>query len=164
MKRILAVGARAADWIGAALVAAILLAVIAGVARRYLLGAPIVWIDELTSVLFLWAVFWTAALVVPLRDHVAFELVEGMLPSGGRRALGVAAAFAAAIALGAAAPKIIDFVQFLWRERTPALQWRLDFVYACFGLFVVAVAVRFLVLAVRLCGRDWRDELDPPGP
>jgi len=109
-------------------------------------------------------VFWTAALVVPLREHVAFELVEGALPLGVRRALGVVAALAAALALAAAAPNIIDFLLFLWRERTPALQWRLDFVYACFGLYVVAIAVRFLVRAVRLCGRDWRDELDPPGP
>ena len=115
MKRITAAGARAADWIGAALVAAILVAVIAGVARRYLFGAPIVWIDELTSVLFLWAVFWTAALVVPLRDHVAFELVDSALPKGARRWMGVVAASAAALALAAAAPKIVDFILFLWR-------------------------------------------------
>jgi TRAP-type C4-dicarboxylate transport system permease small subunit len=162
MKRIAAAGARAADWVGAALVAAILFAVIAGVARRYLFGAPIVWIDELTSVLFLWAVFWTAALVVPLRDHVAFELVDGALPKVARRWIGVLAAVAAALALGAAAPKIVDFILFLWRERTPALQWRLDFVFACFGLFVIALAVRLLARALRLFGRDWRDELEPP--
>jgi TRAP-type C4-dicarboxylate transport system permease small subunit len=162
VKRISAAGARAAEWVGAALVAAILVAVIAGVARRYLFGAPIVWIDELTSVLFLWAVFWTAALVVPLRDHVAFELVDGALPNGARRWVGILAAMAAALALGAAAPKIVDFILFLWRERTPALQWRLDFVFACFGLFVVALAVRLLVRAARLFGHNWRDELDPP--
>jgi TRAP-type C4-dicarboxylate transport system permease small subunit len=159
MRRLLAAGARAADWIGAALVAAILVAVVAGVARRYLFGAPIIWIDELTSVLFVWTVFWTAALAVPLREHVAFELVDGLLPPGARRAVGVLAALAVAAALGAAAPKIIDFLLFLWRERTPALQWRLDFVFACFGLFVVALALRFLARAARLVGRDWRDEL-----
>jgi TRAP-type C4-dicarboxylate transport system permease small subunit len=164
VKRIAAAGARAADWVGAALIAAILVAVIAGVARRYLFGAPIVWIDELTSVLFLWAVFWAAALVVPLRDHVAFELVDGALPTGARRWVGVAAASAAALALAAAAPEIVDFILFLWRERTPALQWRLDFVFACYGLFVIALAVRLIVRAVRLFGRDWRDELDPPAP
>jgi TRAP-type C4-dicarboxylate transport system permease small subunit len=164
VKRLLAAGARAAEWVGAALVAAILVAVVAGVARRYVFGAPIVWADELTSVLFVWAVFWTAALVVPLREHVAFELVDGALPPAGRRALGLIAALAAAIALGAAAPKVVDFLLFLWRERTPALQWRLDLVYACFGLFVVAMAVRFLARAVRLAGRGWRDEIDGPGP
>jgi TRAP-type C4-dicarboxylate transport system permease small subunit len=164
VKRIAAACARAADWVGAALVAAILFAVIAGVARRYIFCAPIVWIDELTAVLFLWAVFWTAALVVPLRDHVAFELVDGALPPGVRRGIGLLAAAAAALALAAATPKIVDFILFLWRERTPALQWRLDFVFACFGLFVIALAVRLLVRAARLFGRDWRDELDPPTP
>lgn len=164
MKRIAATGARLADRVGAALIAAILVAVIAGVARRYLFGAPIVWVDELTSVLFVWAVFWTAALVVPLREHVAFELVDGALPRTARRWLGAAAALTAAIGLGLAAPKIVDFILFLWRERTPALQWRLDVVFACFGLFVVAMAVRLLVRALRLTGRGWRDELDPPAP
>jgi TRAP-type C4-dicarboxylate transport system permease small subunit len=164
VSRLLTAGARAADWIGAALVAGILLAVVAGVARRYLFGAPIVWIDELTSVLFVWAVFWSAALVIPLRDHVAFELVDGAAPPGVRRWVGVLAAVAAALTVGAAAPKIVDFILFLWRERTPALQWRLDFVFACFGLFVIALAVRLLVRAARLFGRDWRDELDPPTP
>jgi TRAP-type C4-dicarboxylate transport system permease small subunit len=164
VNRLLTAGARAADLVGAALVAAILGAVIAGVARRYFFGAPIVWIDELTSVLFLWAVFWAAALVVPLREHVAFELVDGALPRSVRRWVGVAAALAAAIGLGLAAPKIVDFILFLWRERTPALQWRLDVVFACFGLFVVAMALRLLVRAVGLLGRGWRDELDPPAP
>lgn len=164
MQRLAATSARVADHVGAALIAAILVAVIAGVGRRYLFGAPIVWIDELTSVLFLWAVFWSAALVVPLREHVAFELVDGALPRAARRWLGAAAALAAAIGLGLAAPKIVDFILFLWRERTPALQWRLDVVFACFGLFVVAMAVRLLVRALRLTGRGWRDELDPPAP
>lgn len=162
MKRLAAMGARAADHVGAALIALILVAIVAGVARRYLFGAPIVWIDEFSSILFLWAVFWTAALVVPLREHVAFELVDGMLPRAARRWVGIAVALAAAIALGLAAPKIIDFILFLWRERTPALQWRLDIVFACFALFVVAMAVRLLTRAVRLFGRGWRDELDPP--
>ena len=164
MKRLASASARVADHVGAALIAAILVAVIAGVARRYLFGAPIVWVDELTSILFLWAVFWTAALVVPLREHVAFELVDGALPRAARRWVGAAVALAAAIGLGLAAPKVVDFILFLWRERTPALQWRLDAVFACFGLFVVAMAVRLLVRALRLVGRGWRDELDPPGP
>ncbi len=36
-------------------------------------------------------------------------------------------------------PATLDYILFLWRERTPVLQLRLDIVYACFGIFVVAV-------------------------
>lgn len=155
----LARAGRLAEAIGGALVAALLVAVLVGVARRYLFGTPLVWIDELVSALFLWVVFWTAALAVPLREHVAFELIDEMLPEGVRRAVAIAAALAAAAGFALAAPKIVDFIVFLWRERTPALQWRLDLVYACFGLFVVALALRFLARALRLLGRGWRDAL-----
>ena len=69
------------------------------------------------------------------------------------------------VALGAAAPKIVDFILFLWRERTPALQWRLDFVFPCFGLFVISLAVRCLVRPVRLfcpACELWTDEPGDP--
>jgi hypothetical protein len=42
----------------------------------------------------------------------------------------------------AAAPGALDYIHFLSRERTSVLNWRLDLVFACFGIFVVAVIVR----------------------
>ena len=55
-----------------------------------------------------------------------------------------------------AAPGAIDYIQFLWRERTPVMQWRLDYVYACFGIFLVAVILRALWFLFGLATRDWR--------
>jgi TRAP-type C4-dicarboxylate transport system permease small subunit len=144
---------RLAAAISALLIAAVLGAVLLGVARRYLFGAPLSWSDELSAVLFVWAVFWTAAFAVPLREHVAFDLVFDLLPPGARRALGIVASAVVGLALLAALPKTVEFVAFLWRERTPALQWRLDYVYACFPLFMGAAALRFLSQAVLLCLR-----------
>ena len=144
---------RAAAAISAFLIAAVLGAVLLGVARRYLFGAPLSWTDELSAVLFVWAVFWTAAFAVPLREHVAFDLVLDLLPAGLRRGIAIGASLAVGLALLAALPKTVEFVAFLWRERTPALQWRLDYVYACFPLFMGAAALRFLWQAVLLCLR-----------
>jgi len=144
---------QAAAAISALLIAAVLGAVLLGVARRYLFGAPLSWSDELSAVLFVWAVFWTAAFAVPLREHVAFDLVFDLLPPGARRALGIVASAVVGLALLAALPKTVEFVAFLWRERTPALQWRLDYVYACFPLFMGAAALRFLSQALLLCLR-----------
>jgi TRAP-type C4-dicarboxylate transport system permease small subunit len=144
---------RLAAAISALLIAAVLGAVLLGVARRYLFGAPLSWTDELSAVLFVWAVFWTAAFAVPLREHVAFDLLFESLPLGARRVLGIVASTVVGLALLAALPKTVEFVAFLWRERTPALQWRLDFVYACFPLFMGAAALRFLSQAVLLCLR-----------
>ena len=144
---------RAAAAISALLIAAVLGAVLIGVARRYLFGAPLSWTDELSAVLFVWAVFWTAAFAVPLREHVAFDLVLDSLPASLRRGIAIGASLAVGLALLAALPKTVEFVAFLWRERTAALQWRLDFVYACFPLFMGAAALRFLWQALRLCLR-----------
>ena len=144
---------RAAAAISAFLIAAVLGAVLLGVARRYLFGAPLSWTDELSAVLFVWAVFWTAAFAVPLREHVAFDLVLDSLPASLRRGIAIGASLAVGLALLAALPKTVEFVAFLWRERTPALQWRLDYVYACFPLFMGAAALRFLWQALRLCLR-----------
>ena len=90
---------------------------------------------------------------MPLREHVAFDLLFESLPPGVRRALGIAASVLVGLALLAALPKTVEFVAFLWRERTPALQWRLDYVYACFPLFMGAAALRFLWQVLRLCLR-----------
>jgi TRAP-type transport system small permease protein len=144
---------RLAAATSALLVAAVLLVVLFGIARRYLLGAPLPWTDELSAVLFVWAVFWAAAFVVPMRDHVAFDLVLDALPAHAQRVVGIAVSALAGVALLAALPKTIEFVGFLWRERTPALQWRLDYVYACFPLFMAAAGLHFLAHAVRLCLR-----------
>ena len=124
-----------------------------GVARRYVFGAPLSWTDELSAVLFVWTVFWTAAFAVPLREHVAFDLVLDALPASLRRGIAIGASLAVGVALLAALPKTVEFVAFLWRERTPALQWRLDYVYACFPLFMGAAALRFLWQVLRLCLR-----------
>jgi TRAP-type C4-dicarboxylate transport system permease small subunit len=140
---------RAAAAVSALLVAAVLAAVLVGVARRDLFGAPLVWIDELSVVLFIWCIFWTAALVVPLGEHVAFDLVFNSLPSRARKVVTIVSCVLVGAALLAALPSITNFILFLWRERTPALQWRLDYVYFCFALFIAAAALRFLYLAFK---------------
>jgi TRAP-type C4-dicarboxylate transport system permease small subunit len=150
---------RAAELVAALLVAALFAVIVLGVARRYLFGVPLIWADEAAAILFVWLVFWTGALVLRLREHVAFEIVYEMLPPAGRRALGLAGAAVCALALGASTPKIVDFVMFLWRERTPVLQWRLDWLYSCFVLFIVAAAVRFAAWAVALMRERWREDL-----
>jgi len=140
---------RAAETIAALLVAAVFAAILLGVARRYLFGTPIVWVDELSTVLFVWAIFWAGAFAVGVREHVSFDLVHQALPPRAAAILWRVVCALVAIALLAALPKLWNFVAFLWRERTPALQWRLDYVYAVFVLFIAAAALRFGWEAVR---------------
>jgi len=55
-----------------------------------------------------------------------------------------------------ALPGTLDYLMFLWRERTPVLSLRLDLVYSCFGIFMIAVVIRQAVSAVKLLGPRWR--------
>ena len=101
---------RWAGWISAALLGAIFLVILAGVAARYGFARPLAWTDEVVVVLFVWLVFWTGALVVPAREHVAFEIVFEMLPPAGRRVAGFIGAATTAALLFYATPKTIDFI------------------------------------------------------
>ena len=139
----------------AALVAALLLAgifgvILVGVFARYVLAHPLAWVDEIAVILFLWLVFWTGALVVRSREHVAFDLVYEMLPPGAQRAVGIAGSLTCALLFAFACPKIADYIAFLWRERTPVLQWRQDWIYVCFTLFIAVAALRFAAHAIEL--------------
>ncbi len=68
----------------------------------------------------------------------------------GRRIIQALGALLVAVMFLVALPTVYDFVRFLWRERTNALQWRLDIVYSCFVVFWVSVIVRAALKLVRL--------------
>ena len=127
----------------ALLVAAVFVAILTGVTRRYLFGQPLVWIDELSTVLFVWSIFWAGGFAIGVREHVSFDLLHEALPPAAARWIWRGACLLVALALLAALPKLWNFIAFLWRERTPALQWRLDYVFSCFVLFIAAAGLRF---------------------
>ena len=116
--------------------------------QRYVAGAPSSWSDELCAILFLWVVFGGAALVVPYREQIAIGLLyDGQRPFT-RRWMEAAGAGAAGLILLATLPVTLDYIAFLWRERTPALRWQLNHVYLVFGLFQGLVGVQLLFRAL----------------
>jgi TRAP-type C4-dicarboxylate transport system permease small subunit len=148
--------ARVADAIACAMFAAVFLIFIYKIVMRYVAHAVVAWADEISVVLFIWTIFWANAFVVEDKRQITFDLLYRHLGPHGQR---IAAMLRLAIILGIflyAAPGAIDYIQFLWRERTPVLQWRLDIIYACFGIFLVAVILRSALWLVGLARRDWR--------
>lgn len=146
----------AAELVSAAMFAAIFAIFIAAIAARYLFNRPLPWADELNVILLLWMTFWTGAVVTRDREHVVFDLVYERLGGQGKRTMLLAGALAFGALFAAAFPTIWGYVAFLWRERTSALEWRLDYVYSCFALFVAATVLRLAWNAALLCGRHWR--------
>lgn len=81
---------RALEWLVIALMLALFVEVTLGVAFRAF-GRPLVWYDEVASILLAWLTFYGSALASVKRAHIGCpELVQQMRPSA-RRALGIVA-------------------------------------------------------------------------
>jgi len=132
---------------------------LAGIFARYVLGKPLAWSDELIMVIFLWVVFLTEAFVITEREQVTFDGIYDLVGERMRRFILAAGSLAIGVMFLIALPTVFDFVTFLWRERTNAMQWRLDIVYFCFVTYWASVTVRAAFKLARLAGRNWRDEV-----
>ena len=148
-----------ADWIAAAMFAAVFLIFNYKIFTRYFEHNEAVWADEVLVILFIWIIFWAQAFVLRDGDQITFDLIYRLLPARGQRI----AALARHVLVGGvflwALPGSLGYIRFLWREHTPVLNWPLDLVYSCFGLFLVAVIVRSLLSVRRLLGSRWWNEI-----
>lgn len=150
---------RAAEAIGVAIFAALFVSFLLQVFFRYVLNRPLGWTDELSLVLYPWAVFWACAFITRWREHVAFDIVYHGVAPPVRRAFAVAGAAIVLALFVVALPATIDYVLFMARERTPVLGWRYDLVFACFPIFLIALALRSAWQLRALLGRRWHDSV-----
>ena len=148
-----------ADWIAAAMFAAVFAIFNYKIFTRYFEHNEAVWADEVLVILFIWIIFWAQSFVVRDRDQITFDLIYRLLSARGRRA----AALARHVLVGGvflwSLPGSLGYIRFLWREHTPVLNLPLDLVYSCFGLFLVAVIVRSFLSVRRLLGSRWSNEI-----
>ncbi|WP_417587128.1 TRAP transporter small permease [Pararhodobacter oceanensis] len=114
---------------------------------RYLVGTPSRWSDELIVILFLWVVFGASAMVVPMRDHIAVGLLVDSIPPRAGHWLTVLGSVVAGVILLVSLPVTLDYIAFLWRERTPALRWPLSQVFFIFGIFQGLAGLRLILSA-----------------
>lgn len=130
-----------------------------GIGMRYLANRPLAWIDEAVTLLSVWGTFWTGACVLKWPEFIAFDVLFGVLkPERQRQWLAAGAAGFIAL-IGFAMPGMVDYTLFLWRERTDAMQLRLDIVYSICPFFFSVVLVRLCLTVRELIGPDWRLEL-----
>lgn len=61
--------------------AAIVLITLAAVWWRYVLNAPIAWIEQVSNMLFIWIVFVGSAVLYRQKLHIAVDMFLDMLPS-----------------------------------------------------------------------------------
>ena len=138
----------------ALLVLAEIVVLLAGVTSRYLLHAPLVWSDELASMLFLWLAMLGAVIALRRGEHMRMTALVGMAPPGVRAFLDVVAIAAPIAFLAMVIGPAISFAQDESFITTPALElsnsWRA-------AALPVGSALMLLVAVVRLARMgNWR--------
>ena len=135
-----------ADAVCGMLFAAVFVIFCYKIARRYLPPHDAVaWADEVSVILFIWIVFLANGFVVEERRQISFDLLHRNLSPRGQRRMEIARMLLVGGIFLAAVVGSFDYILFLWREKTPVLQARLDVIYICFGFYMVAVIVRYAV-------------------
>jgi TRAP-type C4-dicarboxylate transport system permease small subunit len=127
---------------GAGLFAALFLVFIVQVTARFVFGRPLPWTDEAAVILYVWVILWSAALVVPEREHVAFDLVWNLAGPRTRKLMKALGLIAVGSLAAWAFPASVDFARFMAREGSPVLGLPLVWLFAPFVLLLAALVVR----------------------
>lgn len=150
---------RAAEIVGGGLFLLAFGGFIVQVFFRYVMNDPLRWSEEFVMICFIWTVFWAAAFMVPIREHVSFDVVyDGASPEK-RRILSVIAMVAVIIAFGVLVPYTWEYLDFLQRKKSPVLRIQMHWIYGCYLLFVAGFALQASARLIRLFGPDWRTQI-----
>ena len=138
----------------AILVVAEIVILFAGVLARYVFQAPLVWSDELASILFLWLAMLGSVIALQRGEHMRLTAVVARLsPTGQARAAALASAAVAAFLL-MVVPAGWDYAAEQWFIQTPALNMHDTFRAAAIpvgALLMLATAL------TRLAQLHWRE-------
>lgn len=112
---------RAANAVGGGLFLALFVVFIIQITARFGFNQPLPWTDEAAVVLYIWVILWAAAVMVPEREHVVFDLVWNSVGRRTRQAMQIVGnGLIGGLAL-VGLPASWDYVHFMAREGTPVL-------------------------------------------
>lgn len=133
---------KAADLIGGTLFLTLFIVFVIQVTARFGFNRPMAWTDEAAVILYVWVILWSAAFVVPDREHVAFDLIWNSVNLPTRKVMRVAGN----LLIGGVAlygiPATWDYVHFMKRESSPVLGISFMLIFLPFVLLLVALVVR----------------------
>ena len=112
---------RPLEWLSAALLTVIVLLLLAGVVARYVFSLPMVWVDEVASLSFLWLAMLGSVLAMHRNEHLRLTLVVEKVPAHLR---GYVQAFALAVVAATLLALVLPSLEYAheeWAIHTPEL-------------------------------------------
>ena len=130
------------------LVAAEIAVLLAGVLARYVFQQPLIWSDELASMLFLWLAMLGSAMAFQRGEHMRMTALVGQLRPTHRAFLDLIAISAALAFLLLILPYSVEYAIEETMIRTPALDiqnaWRVAAMATGFGLMALMAVLQLL--------------------
>ena len=133
---------KVADIIGGGLFLTLFVVFLIQITARFGFNKPLPWTDEAAVVLYVWVILWAAAVVVPEREHVVFDLVWNSVGLRARQVMSIVGNLVVGGLCLWAIPGTWDYVKFMSREGTPVLGLPFMWVFMPFVLLLAALAVR----------------------
>jgi len=146
----------AAEIPAALLVVAEIVVLLAGVVSRYVLDDPLVWVDELASLLFLWLAMLGSVIALQRGEHMRLTAIVQRLPPGGQRWAEALAVGVVALFLAIVLPYAWSYADDEWFIETPALGLHNTIRAAALPAGAVLMLVNALARLARI---GWRDAL-----
>jgi TRAP-type C4-dicarboxylate transport system permease small subunit len=112
------------------------------ITARFVFNKPLPWTDEVAVMLYVWVILWAAAVIVPEREHVMFDLVWNAASRRTRQVMRIAGNLMIGGLAAWALPACLDYLHFMAREATPVLGVPFLVVFAPFGLLLISLVLR----------------------
>jgi tripartite ATP-independent transporter DctM subunit len=148
-QRVAAALMRPLEAASALLLAVIIALLLLGVAARYVFTVPVVWVDEIVSLSFLWLAMLGAVIAMHRNEHLRLTLMVEKLPEGLRGYVQAFALCAVAATLMALAGPALEYTRDEWAIRTPELDMPNALRVAALAFGVLAMLALVLVFAWR---------------
>ncbi len=132
----------AANAIGGGLFLMLFVVFIIQITARFGFNKPLPWTDEAAVILYIWVILWAAAVVVPEREHVVFDLLWNSVGYRSRQVMRIVGNLMVGGLALVGLPASWDYVRFMAREGSPVLGMPLMWVYMPFVLLLAAMVVR----------------------
>jgi C4-dicarboxylate transporter, DctQ subunit len=146
---------RRAENIAALMLAVMFAAFLVQIVSRYFFNWPTGWTSELTVVMWLWLVLFGSAFVLSEKEEIRFDLIYRAVRPRVRIAMAIVCAVALLALYGASLKATFAYILFMKVEKSSYLKIRMDWLFSIYGIFVVAILVRYLWLLWQLLrGRD----------
>jgi TRAP-type C4-dicarboxylate transport system permease small subunit len=152
---------RRAENVAVILLSTVFVSFILQIVYRYVLGWPVGWTSEVSTLAWMWLVLWGAAFVVGEHDEIRFDIIHSSVSNRARRVLTILTGAALIVLFTISLPAVFDYVTFMRVERASYIGVRLDYLFSVYIIFAVAAIVRYLWLCWRAARGEALNTADP---